>query len=165
MTLSHKSIAAHLLHILRQGLTPEKLAISIALGVGLSCFPIFGTTTILCAIVALVFRLNLPAIQVGNYLALPLQLGLFIPFLRLGELVLKAPRMSLSPEQLLALAQTSPAAAAAILVSGQWHAILGWLLVAPVVTLLLAFLLRPLMRLLVVRAGGGPAEITMQSQA
>jgi len=31
--------------------------------------------------VALAFRLNLLAIQIGNYLAFPLQLALFVPFL------------------------------------------------------------------------------------
>ena len=118
MTVSHQSLAARLLHLLRQGLTPEKLALSLALGAGLSCFPIFGTTTLLCTAVALGFRLNLPAIQVGNYLALPLQLALFVPFLRLGERIFRAPRLPLSPQQLLALAKTAPDAAAHL--TPQW---------------------------------------------
>jgi hypothetical protein len=160
--VSHKSLAAQLLHLLRQGLTPEKLALSLALGAGLSCFPVFGTTTILCTVVAVAFRLNLPAIQVGNYLALPLQLGLFLPFLRLGERVARAPRMPLSPQQLLALAKTSPDQAAKVLLSGQWHAILGWLIVAPGITMFLAILLRPAMRLLLARAVVPPANLTVQ---
>jgi uncharacterized protein (DUF2062 family) len=150
--VSHHSLAARLLHLLRQGLTPEKLALSLALGAGLSCFPVFGTTTLLCTIVAVAFRLNLPAIQVGNYLALPLQLALLIPFLRLGERIVRAPRMALSPEQLLALARVSPQETVQLLLIGQWHAILGWLLVVPFITLFFALLLRPMMRLLVARA-------------
>jgi uncharacterized protein (DUF2062 family) len=150
--ISHHSTAARLLHLLRQGLSPERLALSLALGAGLSCFPVFGTTTILCTIVAVTFRLNLPAIQIGNYLALPLQLGLFIPFLRLGERIAGVPRMPLSPEQLLALARESPRETVQLLLAGQWHAILGWLLIAPVITLAFTLLLRPVMRLLVVRA-------------
>ncbi|AXC09854.1 hypothetical protein ACPOL_0479 [Acidisarcina polymorpha] len=164
MLLPHRSIAGRLLHLLRQGLTAQKLALSIALGVGLSCFPIFGTTTILCTIVAVAFGLNLPAIQVGNYLALPLQLGLFIPFLRLGERVVHASRMPLSPQQLLQLAKTSPTQTAQILLSGQWHAILGWLIVAPPMTLLLAVLLRPLMRRLLARADRPPLAATITIQ-
>jgi uncharacterized protein (DUF2062 family) len=150
--LSHHSAAARLLHLLRQGLTPEKLALSIALGVGLSCFPVFGTTTILCVVAALAFRLNQPAIQIGNYLAFPLQLALFFPFLRLGERILHAPRMPLSPEQLLALAKSSPDKTARLLLAGQWHSIVGWLIVAPGIVVLATLLLRPLMRLLVARA-------------
>jgi uncharacterized protein (DUF2062 family) len=157
VTVSHQSLAARLLHLLRQGLTPEKLALSLALGAGLSCFPIFGTTTLLCTAVALTFRLNLPAIQVGNYLALPLQLALFVPFLRLGERLFRAPRMPLSPQQLLILARTSPNEAAHLLLSGQWHAIVGWALIAPVMVLLFTLLLRPLMRMLVARSAALPA--------
>ncbi len=149
--------AGRLLNLLRQGVTAEKLAFSIALGAALSCFPIFGTTTILCTIVALAFRLNLPAIQVGNYLALPLQLALFVPFLRLGERLTHAPRMSLAPEQLLAMAKTSPDQTMHMLLAGQWHSILAWLIVAPVMALLFYLLLRPLMKLLLARAAATPA--------
>lgn len=160
--LSHHSPTARLLHLLRQGLTPEKLALSLALGVGLSCFPVFGTTTVLCALVALAFRLNLPAIQVGNYLALPLQLGLFIPFLRLGELVLHATRLPLAPGQLLAMAKTTPDKTAHILLVAQWHAIVGWLIVAPGIVLLVTLLFRPLIRLLLLLAKPEPGWITIQ---
>ncbi len=162
MTLSHKSLAARLLHLLRQGLTPHKLALSLALGVALSCFPVFGTTTILCAIVAVAFRLNLPAIQVGNYLALPLQLALFIPFMRLGERILRAPRFPLSPEQLLVMAKTRPDKTMRLLLSGQWHAILGWIVVAPGIALVAYWIARPLTQLLLDRANRAEAAITVR---
>lgn len=155
MTLSHTSLAARLLHLLRQGLSPQKLALSLALGIALSCFPVFGTTTILCALVALAFRLNLPAIQVGNYLALPLQLALFVPFMRLGERILRAPNFPLSPEQLLAMAKARPDQTMRLVLAGQWHSILGWLVVAPAIALLAYSLARPLAKLLVDRANGG----------
>jgi uncharacterized protein (DUF2062 family) len=160
--ISHHSLTARLMHLLRQGLTPEKLALSLALGVGFSCFPVFGTTTTLCTIVALAFRLNLPAIQIGNYLALPLQLGLFIPFLRLGERVFHANRFPLAPEQLRALTKTTPDKAAHVLLAAQWHAIVGWLIVAPGIILALTFLLQPPIRLLLLRAKLEPNAITIQ---
>jgi uncharacterized protein (DUF2062 family) len=160
--LAHHSLAARLPHLLRRGITPEQLALSIALGVGLSCFPVFGTTTIICTLIALAFRLNLPAIQVGNYLALPLQLVLFVPFLRLGERLFHAPKMPLSPEQLLTMAKSDPTKTMQLLLTGQWHAIVGWLIVAPGMTLLLTLALRPLMRLLVADAKTRPAAITIQ---
>jgi len=157
VTLSHKSLAARLLHLLRQGLTPKKLALSLALGIALSCFPVFGTTTILCALVAVAFRLNLPAIQIGNYLALPLQLALFIPFMRIGERILRAPRFPLSPDQLVAMAKAHPDRTMRLLLGGQWHCILGWLLIAPAIALLAFLIAHPLMKLLVRRAN--PDEI------
>ena len=60
-----------IIELLSQGVTPEKLALSLALGITLGIFPALGSTTALCAIAALVLRLNLPAIQIVNYFMYP----------------------------------------------------------------------------------------------
>ncbi len=70
---------------LRQGLSPERLAWSLALGLGAGVSPLVGSSTGLCILLALVFRLNQVVMQAANYLAYPLQLALLIPFIRLGE--------------------------------------------------------------------------------
>ena len=80
-------IGLPLINLLKQGLSPSKLALVIALGMTLSVFPILGTTTLLCTLAALAFRLNLPAIQLANYMAFPFQIILFFPFLEIGERV------------------------------------------------------------------------------
>src|SRR3954467_6597463 len=82
--------------LLRQGVTPEKIALSLAFGLGIGIFPVLGISTVLCTVVALALRLNLPAIQLVNYLASPLQLALIIPFVRVGEHVLGLPAQPLS---------------------------------------------------------------------
>jgi uncharacterized protein (DUF2062 family) len=69
---------------LRQGVSPDRLALTLALGFAVGCIPVLGAPTLLCAGLALVLRLNLPAIQAANYAAMPLQLMLIAPFLRLG---------------------------------------------------------------------------------
>ena len=74
------NVALSLSKLLKQGLSPFKLALVIALGITLSVFPILGTTTVICTLVALLFHLNLPAIQLANYAAFPLQVILFFPF-------------------------------------------------------------------------------------
>ena len=43
-----------------------------------------GIPTALCLVVALGLRLNVPAIQAANYAAMPLQVALIFPFVRLG---------------------------------------------------------------------------------
>ena len=73
-----------LLALSRQEMTPESVALSIALGVVLGVFPVFGCPTIFCTLAALALGLNLPAIQAVNYLAYPLQFILLVPFIRLG---------------------------------------------------------------------------------
>ncbi|MCX6620759.1 MAG: DUF2062 domain-containing protein, partial [Acidobacteria bacterium] len=76
--------------MLRQGITPEKLALSIALGIALGVTPVLGSTSILCFLAAVVFRLNVPAIQLVNYFVYPLQFALLIPFIRMGEWIFAA---------------------------------------------------------------------------
>ena len=66
-------------------MTPQKLALNIALGGVISISPLWGTTTVICAIIAIVFKLNLIAIQVANYAFYPLQLILIVPYFRLGS--------------------------------------------------------------------------------
>lgn len=147
-TLSSKAISSHLLDILRQGTTPTKLAVTLAIGICIGCFPVLGTTTVFCIVVAFLFRLNQAAIQVGNYLAFPLQLLLTIPFLRLGERIFHAGHLPLAPDQLLSMARRSPHETAKAFVVGQGHAIVAWALVAPIAALLLTALLAPLIRML-----------------
>lgn len=69
---------------LGQGISPRRLALTLALGFAVGCIPVIGIPTVLCAGLALALRLNLPAIQAANYAAMPLQLALIVPFMRLG---------------------------------------------------------------------------------
>lgn len=69
---------------LRQGISPRRLALTLALGFAIGCIPVVGIPTVLCAGLALVMKLNLPAIQAANYAVMPLQVALIVPFVRLG---------------------------------------------------------------------------------
>lgn len=82
-----EKIILPLINLLKQGLSPSKLALVIALGMTLSIFPVLGTTTLLCTLAALLLHLNLPAIQVANYMAFPFQIILFFPFLEIGKTI------------------------------------------------------------------------------
>lgn len=61
-----RRIADPLLPLLQQGKSADRLALAVAVGVVVGNIPIFGTSTILCAVVALAFRLNQPAIQIAQ---------------------------------------------------------------------------------------------------
>ncbi len=56
-----------------------RLVFSLSLGTAGSLIPILGVSTALCAVVAVILKLNMPAIQLVNYLLTPLQLILVIP--------------------------------------------------------------------------------------
>jgi uncharacterized protein (DUF2062 family) len=72
-------------------LSPETIALIIALGLVLGVFPVFGCPTLLCALAAIILRLNLPAIQLVNQLSSPLQLALLIPLSRIGARISGGP--------------------------------------------------------------------------
>jgi uncharacterized protein (DUF2062 family) len=144
-------IARPIVELLRQGATPEKMALSLALGVALGMFPVLGTTTALCALVAFVWRLNLAAIQVVNYFVYPLQIALLVPFFRAGEKLFGAPHLPLSVPQIYAMVHASFWGAMRMLSTTIWHAAVVWCLVAPVFVGLAYVILVPLLRRVVRR--------------
>jgi uncharacterized protein (DUF2062 family) len=126
---------------LLEGISPQRLALTLALGFVLGCIPLVGVPTGLCVLLAVAFRLNLPAIQAANYAAMPFQLALIVPFVRLGGKLAPAANaatadisaLNHSPLQLLHI--SGPLVTQLGLMAGQ--ALLAWLLLAiPVVTLL-----------------------------
>lgn len=80
-----RRVIAPIVAQLKQGITPQQIALTLALGAVLGIFPILGATTALCAVAGVWLRLNQPLIQLVNYLVYPVQLALLIPFYRAGE--------------------------------------------------------------------------------
>ena len=76
------------LGLLKAGLSPGSLALTVGLGVALGLAPIFGLTTLISAAVALRLRLNVAAMQLVCHLLSPLQVLLLLPFLRWGAMLL-----------------------------------------------------------------------------
>ncbi len=149
--------------LLRQGVTPGKIAISVSLGLALGVFPVLATTTLLCTLAAVALGLNLPAIQLVNLLASPLQLALLIPFMQIGARLFGSDPLALSLSQVMLLVRSDLRLAVVTLWSTTIHAIGAWLCIAgPLVAglyLILARLLRNLARSFSLRrlmAGGTP---------
>jgi len=72
---------------LKQGISPEKLALTCALGVIVGILPIWGITTFLCFGIAAIFRINIVMLQLVHYFVYPLQLILIIPFIKAGTFI------------------------------------------------------------------------------
>jgi uncharacterized protein (DUF2062 family) len=135
-----------LLELLRQGVTPERLSLSIALGASLGVLPVIGCNTALCALVALIWGLNVPAIQMVNYFVYPLQIALLIPFFRLGEKLFRAPHLQINVSKIYELARMNLWGAVKLLWTTTWHALVVWLLIAPFAVALIYILLLPAFR-------------------
>ncbi len=138
-----------------QGISPRRLALTLALGFAIGCFPVVGIPTALCALLALALRLNLPAIQAANYLVMPLQLVLIVPFVRLGGWLLSSGQRQTFAAQALLHLSTRNLLSQLGSITG--HAMLAWLVVAvPAVllmTLMLTVVLRRIPALAAVEAG------------
>jgi len=80
-----KKVILPLISLLKQGVEPSRLSLALASGSVIGVFPVLGIATIACTGVAALYRLNLPAIQLANYIVFPLQIILFFPFLYIGE--------------------------------------------------------------------------------
>jgi uncharacterized protein (DUF2062 family) len=110
-----------------------------ACGIILGVFPVLGSTTILCGLAAIIFRLNLPAVQLVNYMVYPLQLVLFIPFFHLGNLLFQVEPLPLSAQELITLLRSDLWGTVRAFWSTTLHAIVAWLLVSLPTFLLLHF--------------------------
>ena len=135
-----------LIEFLSIGITPERLAFCIALGIALGIVPALGTTTMLCAIAALLFRLNLAAIQLVNYFVYPLQLALLIPFIRVGEWLFDVDSLGLSLELIRRMMEEDLWKTVITLWETTFRALIAWMLIAPFVIGCVYVVLRPILR-------------------
>ncbi|MFA6468893.1 MAG: DUF2062 domain-containing protein [Bacteroidota bacterium] len=139
-----RALVIPLLSFLKQGLSPQKLALCVSLGVVLGTFPVLGSTTLLCAVAAMLFRLNMPAIQLINYFVYPLQLLLFIPFIRAGEILFDQPPMPLDLAIIFSMLQSDIVDAIRTLWWTNVRAIVAWGITVPVMGFVLYHVLVPL---------------------
>jgi uncharacterized protein (DUF2062 family) len=72
---------------LTQGITPEKIALTVAVGSAFALFPILGTTTLLCFLIALALKLNQPITQLINQACWPIHVPAIYFCVRLGEAI------------------------------------------------------------------------------
>ena len=146
--LKEKLIAkflAPLWMFLKQGVTPEKLAMTLAIGMVLGAFPVIGVTTIICLGAALLFRLNIAALQFVNFLSYPIQVLLIIPFYQLGATLFKDKPFTANYYELKTKISNDFISTILEFWEATWHAIVVWLLVAPFATFLIYFAVFPLL--------------------
>lgn len=136
---------------LKQGITPDKIALTLALGATLATFPILGSTTILCGLAAVILKLNQPIIQLANWLCYPLQILLLIPFYGMGEWLFGTPHLSLSIPQMVQRFDAGPLQFVRDFGVIALGGIGAWCLTAPLAIAVIYFVLRWPLRALAAR--------------
>jgi len=130
---------------LTQGVSPEKLAQTLAVGTVCSLFPFLGTTSLLNLGVGLALRLNQPILQTFNQLLGPVQLLMIVVYVRLGEQVWGAVGQPLSiAEMVRVFKEASFAEFLERFGLAGLHALTAWALTAPLLLGLVYGLTRPL---------------------
>jgi len=72
----------------KDGLTAEKLALSITIGIISGIFPVIGMTTLLSLFLTMLFRQNLLVVQSVQWILALFQVLLVIPFMQFGAYLL-----------------------------------------------------------------------------
>ncbi len=98
-----------LLKIIAQELSEHKVALAISLGVVIGVVPFFlGLSIYLSLFAAWRFKLNHILIQFVSNIIYPLQLILFIPFLKLGTVIFSSHKSEFSVETILFIIKHNP---------------------------------------------------------
>lgn len=145
-------MADPLLNLLKQGLSPGQLALTIALGVVFGLVPFLGGTTFLVTITAVRLRLNVAAMLLVSHLLSPVQLLLIIPLLRLGARMFgEGPAPDLTISKLRHLLEHDLGGAFSLLWRAELGAVLIWALGSVPLAALLYLGLRPIFKRILTR--------------
>jgi uncharacterized protein (DUF2062 family) len=120
------------LDLLRQGVTPEKIAAAIAIGSILGIFPVLGSTMLLCTLASVALGLNLPLIQLVNCVVYPLQLILLIPILQWGQRLFGAAPLPITLANVAAMIRASVWNTIVTLSGATARGIVVWVLISSV---------------------------------
>ena len=132
---------------LTQGVAPDQIAATVAVGTACSLFPIWGVTSLVNLGVGVWLRMNQPILQTLNQLLGPVQVVLILVYVRIGEVLWR------SAERRFTLAEMfrefRERSFWEFLEQFGWagvHALTAWLVTSPLLVGGLYFALRPAVR-------------------
>lgn len=131
---------------LTQGITPEKIALTLSVGSALALFPILGTTTLLCLLAGILLKLNQPIIQMVNAVCTPLHLPVILLTWRLGGWAFHDENQHMGIRMMNHLFWEDPKDFVERFGAHALHAIVAWAAIAPVWCLATYFIALPVLR-------------------
>lgn len=132
---------------LTQGVTPDRVAATLAIGTVCSLLPFLGFTTLLNLGVGIVLRMNQPILHTLNQLLGPLQLVLILVYVRGGEWIWGHSGDAFTIGEMMR--QFGELSLLQFLQQFGWagvHAFTAWILTAPFVAAGIYFASRPVLR-------------------
>ncbi|WP_242928951.1 DUF2062 domain-containing protein [Pontibacter vulgaris] len=131
-------------NLLKQGMTPQKLSATVAVGTIVGIIPAFGVVTIFVTAIAARFRLNIAATILVSYLAQPLQLLFIIPFIKAGIFMFGLSEIKLTVDEMLSMFKTDWLEALNTLWVANLAGVSAWAILSIPSGVILYFLLLPL---------------------
>lgn len=131
---------------LTQGLTPHKIALTVAIGSAIAMFPILGTTTLICLLIGIVMKLNQPIIQAVNYACTPLHLTFIFYAFRWGERLFGTAHTRLQFRSMMRLLHEHPIDFLTTYSMTAVHAIVIWAVLVPFWAITIYYITLPIMR-------------------
>lgn len=131
---------------LTQGITPEKISLTIAVGSAIALFPIIGMTTLLCFLVGLALKLNQPIIQLINQAFWPIHVPAIFLCVRLGERMFGAPHVRFSIKYMNELFWNEPAQFFHKFGMVILYALVAWAVLAPFYIVTVYYVALPITR-------------------
>lgn len=131
---------------LTQGITPEKIALTLAVGSALALFPILGTTTLLCLLAGVILRLNQPIIQIINALCTPIHLPVIYCMVRLGAWFFNVPSEHLGIRMMNHMLWEDPKEFFEKFGLTALHAIAAWCVILPFWLVIIYLIALPVLR-------------------
>jgi uncharacterized protein (DUF2062 family) len=116
---------------LTQGLTPQKIALTIAIGSAIAMFPILGTTTLLCLIIGVFMRLNQPIMQALNLACAPIHIPFIFFSFKWGEALFGNPHTRFEFRAMMRLLRDDPSKFVNDYDQTALHAIVIWAVLVP----------------------------------
>ena len=152
----HRRVRAPLIALLTQGLTPDRISLTLGVGAACSMFPLLGFSSLLNLVVGLWLRLNQPILQILNQALGPLHLVMIIAYVRLGEWLWRVEGGRFTLREMLHVFRDE--SIGEFLRSFGWagiYALTAWALTTPVLIAAVYFALRPALRRLATKASAG----------
>jgi uncharacterized protein (DUF2062 family) len=149
-----RRVAGPVMALLTQGVSPDQIALTLAVGTACSLLPFLGFTSLLNLGVGLWLRMNQPILQTLNQILGPLQLVLILVYVRIGEKIWGAPAIPISVGQLVQQFKESPGQFFVRFGLTGVHAATAWAISVPVILAGLYFPLRGIMRKVAARRAG-----------
>lgn len=131
---------------LTQGITPQKIALTLAVGSAVAVFPILGTSTLMCFLAAFALRLNHPITQLINQACWPVHIPVIYLCIRFGEKLFGANAVHFDIREWSHLIWSEPARFFHEFGATALHAVVAWLVMAPVYIGLVYVVSLPAMR-------------------